>query len=232
MHRLLYILKYLFLFFFFMSCNGQTKPIDKQALNLENFDFETKFSTLIPDRNKVDIGYYEVKTTTLVADTIYGDGYFTPEEPLRIEYRRIMSSTGKTLAKFGNFKFNAFNLITTIDGKMMLVNALAQNISLEETQRFIKQTNEKYGEATKTIGEFMNESYDIFTWELEDRIIKYSIVHDDESNALKFVVDEDNNTIREGEKVPHFNAYIYLIKKEYADEIMSKRGSGDLLYCK
>ena len=223
------------LFFLLMSCNGQMKSIDTQPLDLENFDFQTKFSTLIPDSNKMpDVSdrYYEIKSEGLLAHTIYGDGYSIPEEPIRIEYRRISFSYEETLATFAGFNFNAINLVMTLDGKMMVVNALAGEISLKETQRFINLLNKKYGKETKTVEKFMEKPFDIFTWELEDRIIKYCIVHDDESNALKFVLDKENSTIRSGEKEPHFKAYIYLVKKEYANEVIGKMSSGDLHYCR
>ena len=226
------LLTFLNLLFLLTSCNGQIKSIDEKPLDLENFDFNTKFSTLIPDKNKSKTydGYYEIKSELIEVDTIKDDEFIGSEKPIRIEYRENSYSNGETLATFQDFDFNAINLATTLDGNIMVVNALVGEISLKETQRFIELLDKKFGKAKKTAGEFI-KPFDIFTWEFKDRIIKYCIVKDDESNALKIVVDKENNTIENGKKEPHFEAYIYLIKKEYADKVIGKMGTGDLIYC-
>lgn len=230
--RIIKLLIFLNLLIIFTSCNGQIKPIDEEPLDLENFEFNTKFTTLIPDKNKSKNynGYYKVKSELIEVDTIKDGDFIGSEKQIRIEYREKSYSSGDTLAKFEDFDFNAINLVTTLDGNIMVVNALVGEISLKEAQSFIKLLDRKYGKAKKTKGEFI-KPFDIFTWEFKDRIIKYCIVGDDESNMLKIVVDKENNTIENGKREPHLEAYIYLIKKEYADKVIGKMGTGDLIYC-
>jgi hypothetical protein len=57
------------------------------------------------------------------------------------------------------------------------------------------------------------------------------VVSNDESNSLKIVADKDQQTIKEGKNEAYLKAYIYIIKKEYADQVIGKMSSGDLLYC-
>ena len=230
--RIIKLLTFLNLLIIYTSCNGQIKPIGEEPLELANFDFNTKFTTLLPDKNKSKNydGYYEVKSELIEVDTIKDDDFNGSEKPIRIEYREKGYSSGDTLATFEDFDFNAINLVTTLDGNIMVVNALIGEISLKETHRFIKLLDRKFGKSKKTKGEFI-KPFDIYTWEFKDRFIKYCVVGDDESNTLKIVVDKENNTIENGKRQPHLGAYIYLIKKEYSDKVIGKMGTGDLIYC-
>ena len=215
-----------------ISCNGQEKALSDEPLKLENFDFNTKISTLLPDKNKSKNydGYYDIKSELMEVDTINDGDYIGNEKPIRIEYRERSYSSGDILATFEDFDFNAINLATTLDGKIMVVNALIGEISLKETQRFIKLLDKKFGKSTKTKGDFI-KPFDIYTWKYKDRIIKYCIVRNDENNTLKIVVDKENKTIVNEKKEPHFEVYIYLIKNEYADKVIGKMRTGDLIYC-
>lgn len=215
-----------------ISCKGQEKALSDEPLRLENFDFNTKISTLLPDKNKSKNydGYYEIKSGVIVVDTIKDGDYTGSEKPIRIEYREKGYSSEDILATFEDFNFNAINLATTLEGNIMVVNALIGEISLKETQRFVKLLDKKFGKSTKTKGDFI-KPFDIYTWEYKDRIIKYSIVEDDERSTLKIVVDKENKIIINEKKEPHFEAYIYLIKKEYADKVIGKMRTGDLIYC-
>jgi hypothetical protein len=163
-------------------------------------------------------------------DTVSDGEFIGSEQPVRIDYKQQMFSYEDVIARFGDFEFNAINFATTVTGKLMAFNAVAGKISLKETQSFVQLLNDKYGKAAKTKGEFI-KPFDIYTWRLKDRIIKYCVVSNDESNSLKIVADKDQQTIKEGKNEAYLKAYIYIIKKEYADQVIGKMSSGDLLYC-
>jgi hypothetical protein len=221
---------------FIISCNGQEKPIAislaEEPLQLENFDFETKISTLVPEKNKVinKYGeYYKLKSEIMIVDTIKDREFIESEQLIRIQYGQGGYTFQDALAKFRDFDFNAISLATTLGGKIMIVNGLVGKIDLYETQDFIKLLNKKYGKAIQTKSEFVRP-FDIFTWQLKDRIIKYCIVGNDETNTIKFVVDNENKEIDNGKKEQYFEAYIYIIKNEYAETLIGKMGS-DFSYC-
>jgi hypothetical protein len=166
----------------------------------------------------------------LQVDTISEGKFIDSEKPVRIEYQQLSFSYQDILAKFGNEEFNAVNLATTIDGKIMLVNALIGKTDLKQTKTFIEKLDKKYEKSTKTKGEFSDKKYDIFTWQLKDRIMRYTTVLDNEENVLKIEIDEENKKIRNGGKNPHYKGYLFIIKKQYKNQIFGKLSSGDFVF--
>ncbi len=215
------------LLLFFTSCKKE------EAVELQDFDFKNKTSTYFSDKDKYKTydNYYQIKSEVIGVDTIYDREFIGSEKPIRIEYRQEIFSNEDVLARFDNFDFNAVNFATTLDNRMMVFNAVAGNISLEETKNFVELLDEKYGKSKKTKENFI-KPYDIYTWLLKDRIIKYCVVADDGSSTIKMEVDEKNKSITSGSGETHYKAYIYIVKNEYANQIVGQMSSGDLLYCK
>lgn len=211
---------------FVFSCNGQDKSSLKSlsdgSLQLENFDFKTRISTLLPEdtKSKEYAGYYQVKSEMLEVDTVSDGEFIGSEKPVRIEYRQRSFSTRDIMANFDDFDFNAVNLVTSMDGKLMLVNAVAAETDKVKTEDFVSKLSKKYGNSKKTKGEFAEQNFDIYTWQLKDRIIRYCVVLDDEKNTLKIA----------GGKNPHYQSYLYIVKKEFQNQIFGKVSSGDFVY--
>lgn len=224
MEKIIYVLSVLL---FFTSCKKE------EAVELQDFDFNKKTSAYFSDKDKYKTydHYYRIKSEVIGVDTISDGEFIGSEKPIRIEYRQEIFSNDDVLARFDDFDFNAINFATTVDNRMMVFNAVAGNISLKETQKFVELLDEKYGKSKKTRESFI-KPYEIYTWLLKDRIIKYCVVSEDESNTMKIEVDEKGNSIKSGVKHPHLKAYIYIIKNEYANQIVGQMSSGDLLYCK
>ena len=220
--------------FFMLSCRGQENRIPaslaKQHLQLEDFDFNTKFSTILPEdtRSKEYAGYYQVKSEMLEVDTISDGELIGSEKPVRIEYRQRSFSTRDVMANFGSYEFNAVNFATTLDGKIMFINAVVGKTELNEAKSLMETLDKKYGKSTKTKGEFVGKNFDIYTWQLKDRIIRYSLVLDDEENTMKIEVNDQK--ISNGKKDPHYKGYLFVIKKEYKDKIFDNVSSGDFVF--
>lgn len=224
MEKIIYVLSVLL---FFTSCKKE------EAVELQDFDFNKKTSAYFSDKDKYKTydHYYRIKSEVIGVDTISDGEFIGSEKPIRIEYRQEIFSNDDVLARFDDFDFNAINFATTVDNRMMVFNAVAGNISLKETQKFVELLDEKYGKSKKTRESFI-KPYEIYTWLLKDRIIKYCVVSEDESNTMKIEVDEKGNSIKSGVREPHLKAYIYIIKNEYSNQIVGQMSSGDLLYCK
>jgi len=203
----------------------------EKAIELEDFNFNTKVSTFISDKNKYETydNYYKIKNEVIGADTIVDGEFIGSEKPVRIEYTRDISSANDIIARFDEYDFNAINFATTLDGKIMIFNGVASKTSLKDTQKFVELLNEKYGKSTKTKGHFV-KPFDVYTWLLKDRIIKYSVVANDDSNTMKIEVNELKNTIKNNKQESHIEAYIFIIKKEYQNELVGKITGGDFVY--
>ena len=67
------------------------------------------------------------------------------------------------------------------------MNGFIDKIEQKESEKFIKVLDEKYGKAIKTTGRFFG-SFDAYKWELNDRIIRYCTVWDNEENKIKLVI--------------------------------------------
>jgi len=211
---------------FLTSCKKE------KVIELQNFNFNNKTSTYFSDKDKYKTydNYYQIKSEVIGVDTISDGEFIGSEKPIRIEYRQEIFSNKDVLARFDDFDFNAINFATTIDDKMMVFNAVAGEISLKETEKFVELLDEKYGKS-KVSKETFIKPYDIYTWRLADRIIKYCVVTDDESNTIKIEDDQENKKINNGKKNSHIRAFLYIIKNEYASQVIGKMSSGDLLYC-
>ena len=206
------------------SCNGNEKKEtsnestakveknkDPYALELENFDFTTEISAQLPPRTiyKPDTIFYSIKNGN-------------QEKPVKIAYAQQDFSTENYFANFDDFYFNAINYTTTPGGKMMLMSAFVENAESEEVQNFIKTLDKKYGKSIRTKSAMT--MIDIYTWTLDDRIIRYCLEPENDENNIRIDPDE-NGDLKQGEKQPHTRATIYIINKKYKDELI-----GDLVY--
>ncbi|MBO9690509.1 hypothetical protein [Chryseobacterium sp.] len=212
---------------FLISCKKE------KAIELEGFNFNNKRSAYFSDKDKYKTydNYYQIKSEVIGVDTISDGAFIESEKPVRIEYRQDIFSYEDVLARFDDFDFNAINFAATVDGRMMVFNAVAGKISLEETKKFVELLDEKYGKS-KVGRETFIKPYEIYTWHLEDRIIKYCIVGDDDSHTMKIEAGQANKSDTNGEKKSHVRAFLYIIKNEFANQVIGKMNSGDLLYCK
>lgn len=211
---------------FLTSCKKE------KVIELQDFNFNNKRTTYFSDKDKYKTydNYYQIKSEVIGVDTISDGEFIGSEKPIRIEYRQEIFSTNDVLAKFDDFEFNAINFATTVDDKMMVFNAVAGEISLKETKKFVELLDQKYGKS-KVGKETFIKPYDMYTWRLVDRIIKYCVVTDDESNTIKIEEDKLNKRINNGKNEPHLRAFLFIIKNEYANQVIGKMSSGDLLYC-
>lgn len=215
------------------NCNAQTKSLSTTVLQLEDLDFSTPVSALLPADSK-DTTYdamYTVKNTSLQKFTIKANEYEEDAPPTWIEYRQFQSRSSDELAKFADFTFNTFNVVVSLEeDDMMLFNAIASDLSKKESDDFIHLLDKKYGTAVKTEGDFM-EPFAVYTWTLKDRILKYVPLYDDEHNTLKIVIDKENNTLEEAEKTPHYQGLFYVIQAKYSEQLIGRFHTGELLYC-
>jgi hypothetical protein len=227
---------FFFCLFLVVSCNEHANnnyaPLIEGPLQLENFDFNTKVTTLLPEnaRSKKYKQYYEIQSEMLKVDTILDGEFIGSEKPIRIDYNQRCLSGKDIMAKFETYSFNAVNLTTTLDNTIMAINGLNTNISKSESKSFTERLNKKYGPAAKTQGKFITP-FDIFTWQLKDRIIKYCIAFENGSNTIKLSDDDEDRTIKTEKAAPHYSAYIFVISKKFADQVIGKIGGGDFLYC-
>lgn len=220
----------------FTNCKGQenlsAKSLGEESLRLEDFDFNTKLSTLLPEssKSKKYHGYYEVKNELIEVDTV-SEITYDGNKKVRIDYRQRSYSSRDTMAKFCEFEFNAINLATDLNGKIILIHAMMDKTDLKQSKDLIAILDKKYGKSKKSKNTFFANNFDIYTWHLKDRIIRYSLVFDKKENVVYLEVDENNKKIdRIDVKNEHFKGYFYIIKAEDKDKVFGKDKSGDLVY--
>jgi hypothetical protein len=219
----------------FTSCNGQTKPIGDEPLNLENFNFDTKISVLYPDKNvsKDYKGFYEIKGTfhsqMVAKDTTFINEYSENKKAIGIEYRQQSSTSIDTMAIFENQKFQKVNIATTLDGKIKIVNAVADEITQQQSDVLIKKSVKKYGNPKKFKNSW-NEKFIIYEWTEKNRIIRFVSAYNDESTPMKLVIDKEKQTITSGEKEPHYVGYLFIINPALKSEVFGKMKTGDFVF--
>jgi len=219
----------------FTSCSGQTKPIGDEPLKLESFTFDTKISDLYPDKNisKEYKGFYEIKGTVhsqLVAkDTTYINKYSDNKKTIGIEYLQQSSTSIDKMAEFENQQFQKINVATTIEGKIKAINAVADELTEQQSEDLIKKLVKDYGKSKKLRNSW-NEKFIIYEWTAKDRIIRFVSAYDDESTTMKLVIDEEKQTISSGEKKPHYVGYLFIINPVLKDEVFGKMKTGDFVF--
>ena len=225
---------FLNLLLLFSSCNSQTKPIGEATLDLSNFDFNVKITTLYPDKNKSKeyTNYYNISTkynTILVEkDTTFLENYSEQKKASGFTYLQKNSSNVDTLAVFEKQVFNKINIATTLKNEIMVISAVADEMSENDNETFIKLLTDKYGKCLKTEGEFIGKFF-IYEWQTNKNFIRFSTIRNNESNTLKIVIDKEKQTLNTGIKEPHYEGYFYIIKKEYLKNIKTLK-TGDFVY--
>lgn len=129
-----------------------------------------------------------------------------------------------TLAIFKNQTFNRINFATNFKNEITVVCAVADEMTKIESQNFL---NILIGKYKKTEGEFGGKFF-IYEWESKNKIIKYSSVFNDENSSIKIAMSNDSSIVPV-DKEPHFEGYLYLLRKDYIDEA-KKLNSGDFVF--
>lgn len=220
---------------FLINCNGQTKPIGKEPVDLENFDFNTKISDLFPNeyKSKEYKNYYEIPgsihSQIVEKDTTFTNEYSENKKPIGIEYRQQSSTSIDKLAIFENQIFNKVNIATTLDNKIKVINGVADEVTRKQSEDFIKNISKKYGKP-KIFKSQGNENFTCHEWKTNNRIIRFVTTFDDESGTLKLNVDEKMQAISAGKKEPHFTNYLFVINQSFKNEVFGKLKTGDFVY--
>ena len=219
----------------FTTCNAQTKPIGEEPLNLENFSFDTKISDLYPEKNKNASfkGYYDIKgavhSQLVVKDTIYIDKYSENKKATGIEYRQQSSTSIDTMAVFEKQPFQKINAATTINGQIKVINAVADELTQQQSNGLIKKLVNKYGKPKKLKNSW-NEAFTIYEWTTKSKIIRFVSAYDDESTTMKIAINKENKTITSGEKEPHYVGYLFIINSLLKAEVFGKMKTGDFVF--
>lgn len=219
----------------FTNCNAQTKPIGEEPLNLENFNFDTKLLDLYPEKNKNKQfkNFYDIKGTVhsqlVEKDTTYINNYSENKKAIGIEYLQKTSTSIDTMAVFESQQFQKINVGTTIDGKIKVINTVADELSQQECDKLIKKLTSKYGNPKKLKNSW-NETFTIYEWTTTNRIIRFVSAFNDESTTMKIVINKENQTLSLGEKETYYVGYLFIINPLLKAEVLGKMKTGDFVF--
>lgn len=133
--------------------------------------------------------------------------------------------------------FQAVNLAATFDGRIFVVSGFVGRLTQAGNDDFIAQLSKRYGEPVHTQKSF-GSAYNLYTWTLEDRTIKYAVVTTDQSNVMKIETERDQEgdptDIREGERSTYLQGHIFVIDAACRDRFLASDlpRSGDFVYCR
>lgn len=232
-----------FLCFLITNCHGQTRVFGESPLILEKFDFSLDVKAFFPEKykHKTAEDYFEIPVSAnfrphivlIKREIVLEDRYSEDKKVARIEYGEKNYSTADTLAVFENQAFCSLNIASTPDHKIIALNAKMDNAGGVEkavSERFIQLLTKKYGNYAKYTRNAFSKDFEVYRWVTKDKIIQYSPIYADGSNAI--VVDKDKGTIKNGGKDLRLEGYFYIVKKEYEKELTGKMGSNDFFYFK
>ena len=219
----------------FTSCNAQVKPIGDEPLNLMTFNFDTKITELYPEKNKSKDykNVYEIKGTLhsqmVEKDTTFEKEYSANKKAIGLEYRQISSTSIDTIALFENQMFQKINVATTINEKVKVLNAVADELTLQQTDDLLKKLINKYGKPKKLKNSW-NEKFITYEWIAKDRIVRFVSAFDNESTTIKLVIDQNKKSIKSGKKEPHYVGYFFIINPDLKNEVFGKMKTGDFVF--
>ncbi|WP_195461976.1 hypothetical protein [Alistipes sp. D31t1_170403_E11] len=224
------------------ACASKPGPLGERTIELDDFDFSTSISEILPECYK-DPEYGD--DFYLVPSSGFGrKGYgketyrdLDTNEALWIEYRwGSVCSTDEYLSMAGRI-CNAANFATTLDGRIFVASGYIDELTQAENDDFIAQLSKRYGEPVHTEESFCSD-YDLYTWTLEDRTIKYAVVTTNESNALIIELERnetgDLTDIHPGERRTYLQGRIFVIDAAWRDRFLASdlTRTGDFVYCK
>ncbi len=142
------ILVLILLTFSLLSCQGQTDKakskkgevpaIDKGPLILDTLNFDLNIPHFYSNKQIFEETEETVQTLgfTIRTDTVYEDVYAEPLKPIIIEYNQKLTTLKDTLAMFGSQPFCTLNTLTTVDNKLMSIDAQTGFITKQESNDF------------------------------------------------------------------------------------------------
>ncbi|KIA98836.1 hypothetical protein OA93_08100 [Flavobacterium sp. KMS] len=244
-------LSVLLLLMIISSCNAQQPEIfGEKPLNLKNKIFDLNIPVFFPEKYKLKNNpeYYEIPinnnlgidlhTQLIKKDTLFinDDGTldnsnFTKNKTSKwIVYTKKNYSSIDTVAVYEKFPFQAINVLTTLDNKLILVSGLIDEISLENSNKFIHLLISDYGKPIITKSKVFSKNIIIYTWVNDDKLLKYCTFLNNESNTIVIEVDKDNSIIKKGDKTPHLEGYFYIAKKEFTNHLIGNINVGDFAF--
>lgn len=239
------------LFMIIFSCNAQQPEIfGDKPLNLKNNIFDLNISAFFPEKYKLKNNpqYYEISinnnlginlhTQLIKKDTLFADNDGTLDNsnfqnnkvPKWIAYSKKNYSNIDTVAVYDIFSFQAINILTTLDNKVVVMSGLIDEISLENSNKFINLLISDYGKPIITKSKVFSKNIIIYTWVTDDKLLKYCTFFNNESNTLVIEVDKNNSIIKNGNKTPHLEGYFYIAKKEFATQLIDNVNNGDFAF--
>lgn len=228
-----------------LGCTSRPGPLGEGTIELDNFDFTTSISVIFPDRyldpEFGDDGWYRVPSVSSTLgdyamyrrDTCFN---FFRDKALWVTYRRQSLCPADEYLSMAGRTFPAANFATAFDGRIFAVGGTISELTQAASEDFIARLSERYGEPVHTVESFSRD-YDMYTWTLEDRTLKYAAITTDEHNVLKFehVYNEDGSLadIRPGKRRNILQGYFFVIDAAWRDRflITDRAVSGDFVYC-
>lgn len=215
--------------FIFLGCQSQVKPIGEAILDLENFNFNTKISTLYPEKYKSE----EYKNTYIMkgfnSNEIFVtiDSTYIWEKNSSLEYLQGNSSSLDSIAIFGNHIFQKVNAMSADDGKIKIINGVSYWTSKTSADNFLKLLNEKYGKPTKLINGWKNELI-LYQWEANNRVIRFVSNPNNDIDDFNKQYKLINENFKPTKQEPQFDCYLFIINSAYKEEVFEQTNfSGD-----
>lgn len=224
------------------SCAQQPGPLGEETIGLDDFDFTTPISAIFPE-SYVDSTYGSAwfQVPSCSGYNLYHKEEcfnFAGDSALWVTYQHQSSCSADEYLSMAGRPFPAANFATTSDVRIFAVGGSISGITQDASDDFIARLSKSYGEPVCNEESFGSRVYNLYTWTLEDRTVKYAAVTTDEHNVLKIehVYNEDGSLadIREGKRRRSINGYIFVIDAAWRDRFLLTdcAVSGDFSYCR
>ncbi len=224
------------------ACASKPGPLGERTIELDDFDFSTSISEILPERYKhpkYDDCYQVPSADSGAGENIYSKDTrrdFYTDEFLWVEYKHTSRCWTDEYLSMAGRTFNAASFATTSDGRIFAVGGCIDELTPAENDDFIARLKKRYGEPVHAVESFAKSDFDLYTWTLEDRTLEYAVVTTDESNVLKIELERNEagelTDIRSGEQTTHLQSYFFVVDAAWKDRFTSGGRSGDFVYCR
>ncbi len=168
-------------------------------------------------------------------DTIY-EGYFFDNtgDIVGIQYNMRSWTPNDSLAFYDQMYFESINMMIDVKGEFMALTAVNESQSENAFKNLLDYIEQQNGKAKVRSNDFFG-SYNVYSWELEDRLLAIASKYDNKKNTLKLEIeiDENNGVKIDTTKNPTINTRLFILNNKFKqDSILKQLTSGDWLYFK
>ncbi|MFJ1473725.1 hypothetical protein ACILE9_05620 [Capnocytophaga cynodegmi] len=212
------------------SCSSP--KLGKNQLDLEKFDLNFDVAAFYADEiekvrkneEELDRDKRKRKIEELLAlrlidtDTVFKGEFMEEKTPVANQYNMRSYNRNDSLAYFQKMHFYKINMATSLKGDFMALVAKSESKGTDDFEALRHYLEQKHGKPTLK-DDKMYRGLITYHWELDDRLLAISFIHDNEENVLKLGIEITEDGVKaDTTKQPTHVTHLLILKNQYKQD--------------